>query len=145
MISPTRSRDLVSGGLPALPAALEGAQEAGPEVIVHPHELGARIGLLFIAGFRHSATRYRAILPAVMRRPRPYRQWSGHRGRGRLRDAVGALSGQRDGRARALGVAGQHADETPAYDFTVQGEIRHWRAPTFKVEGHPLPELSAPA
>jgi hypothetical protein len=44
MISPTRSRDLVSGGLPALPAALEGAQEAGPEVVVHPHE--PRVGIV---------------------------------------------------------------------------------------------------
>jgi hypothetical protein len=44
MISPTRSRDLVSGGLTALLAALEGAQQTGPEAVVHPHE--PRVGIV---------------------------------------------------------------------------------------------------
>jgi hypothetical protein len=44
MILPTRSRDLISGGLTALLAAFERAQEAGPEVVVHPHE--PRVGIV---------------------------------------------------------------------------------------------------
>ena len=41
---PEMRRDMVSGGLTALLAALEGAQEAGPEAIVHPHE--PRVGIV---------------------------------------------------------------------------------------------------
>jgi hypothetical protein len=51
MISPTRSRDLISGSLPAFLAALECPQQAGPEAVVHPHELAVRVRPRFIAGF----------------------------------------------------------------------------------------------
>src|SRR6516225_3483007 len=44
MISPTRSRNLVSGGLTALLAALECALEAPTEAVVHAHQLRLRPG-----------------------------------------------------------------------------------------------------
>ncbi len=66
MISPTRSRDLVSGGLTALLAALEGAQQTGPEAVVHHHELLARVGPLFIARFWFGAAGYRAAIPPTV-------------------------------------------------------------------------------
>jgi hypothetical protein len=58
MISPTRSRDLVSGGLTVLLAALEGAQQTGAEPIVHSYELIARpLALLLIPGFAGGANK----------------------------------------------------------------------------------------
>jgi hypothetical protein len=50
MISPTRSRELVSGGLTALLAPLEGAQQTGPEAGVHPNEFFARVRSHFVTG-----------------------------------------------------------------------------------------------
>jgi hypothetical protein len=74
MISPTRSRDLVSGGLTALLAALEGAQDRGAEAIVHPHKLSVLVRPCLITRFRHGATGLCAV-PPVVYRPRPCRRW----------------------------------------------------------------------
>ena len=74
MISPTRSRDLVSGSLPAFLAALECLQQAGPEAVVHPHQLAVRVRPRFIAGYRFAGVEYGS--PEVLQWELP-RSWRG--------------------------------------------------------------------
>ena len=73
MISPTRSRDLISGGLAALLAALESPEQAGPEAVVHADKLAVRVGPRLVAGYRFAGADYRSSVMFPRELPRRWR------------------------------------------------------------------------